>query len=249
LGVIRQEHLFDLDGAKDAYEKVRALYSQHPLASEASIRIGQVLTSRNNLSAARGEYLKLLGNKNPDVQQQALLALAELDYFDGAYDSAEVKLLTFTEKSGTDIANNALQFLYFIRENKSANPEALSAFARGDLQMRQRKYSEALAQFEDCVKRYPGAMVSDDAALKSAELKLLLKRTIEAVASFEAVASLPLSILSDHAQMRIGEVYEGVLKNKEKAIEAYEKLLEKFPRSLHVDKARQRIRILRGDVL
>ncbi len=249
VGVIRQEHLFDLDGAKEAFEKVRTLQSQHPLAAEASFRIGQVLTAKNNLAAARGEYQKLLGSKNPDIQQQALVALAELDYFDAAYDSAEAKLQTFTEKNTTDIANDALQFLYFLRENKSTNPGALATFARGDLLMKQRKYSEALAQFEDCLKRYPDAMIVDDAALRAAELKLLLRRTIEAIESFQTVASMPLSILGDLAQLRIGEVYEGIVKNKDKAIEAYEKLLEKFPRSLYIDKARQRIRILRGDVL
>ena len=47
--------------------------------------------------------------------------------------------------------------------------------------------------------------------------------------------------------MRIGEVYESRLKDKKKAIEAYEAVLANYPASLFVEEARKRIRILRGD--
>ena len=249
IGVIKQERLFDLDGARAAYEKVRTLQPHHPLASEASLRIGQVSTARNDLVDARGQYLKLMHDRNPDIKQQALAALAELDYFEAAYDSAETKLQIFAASSTSDLANDALQFLYFLQENKFANPSALASFARADLLMKQRKYSEALAQFEECMRLFPNALIVDDAKMKTAELKLLLGRPMEALESFSGVAAQSLSILSDRAQMRIGEVYESQLRNREKAIEAYERLLEKYPHSLYVDKARLRIRMLRGDAL
>ena len=249
LGVIKQERLFDLDGALAAYEKVKDLQPHHPLATEASLRIGQVLTAKNDLAAARQEYERLLENRNSDMRNHAIVAIAELDYYEALFDSAEATLQTFTTSAANDLANDALQFLYFIQENKSANTDALAAFSRADLLMRQRKYSEALAQFEDCVKRFPDAFVVDDATMKIAELKLILRRTAEALDFFQAVAVMPLSILSDRAQMRTAEVYEMVLKNKEKAIEAYEQLLTKFPHSLFLEQARLRIRVLRGDVL
>jgi len=249
LGVVKQERLFDLDGALAAYQKVRSLQPHHPLAAEASLRIGQVLTAKNNLSAARQEYSGLLDNKNPEMRNYAIVALAELDYYEASFDSAAVKLQVFTSSTSNDFANDALQFLYFIRENTSSHADALAVFARADLLVRQRKYSEALAQFEDCITRFPDALVVDDATLKMAELKLAIGKPAEALDLFQAVAAMPLSILNDRAQLRIGEVYELVLKNKEKAIEAYEELLMKFPHSLHLEKARLRIRLLRGDVL
>ena len=249
LGVVKQERLFDLDGALAAYGKVRSLQLNHPFAFEASLRIGQVWTAKNNLPAARQEYGKLLGNRDPEMRNHAIVALAELDYYEASFDSAAAKLQVFTSSTSNDLANNALQFLYFIQENRFANMDALAAFARADLMMRQRKYSEALAQFEDCIKRFPDALVVDDATMNMAELKLLLGRTTEALELFQAVAIMPLSILSDRAQLRIGEVYEMILKNKEKAIEAYEQLLTRFAHSMYLEKARLRIRMLRGDVL
>jgi outer membrane protein assembly factor BamD (BamD/ComL family) len=60
---------------------------------------------------------------------------------------------------------------------------------------------------------------------------------------------MPTSVLRDRAQMRIAEVYERLLKDNVKAVEAYERLLEQFPTSLFVEEARKRIRALRGEVL
>ncbi len=249
LGVVKLEYLFDLDGALTAFMNVRTTHPSHPLAAEASLRIGQVLTAKNNLPQAELEYAKLLGSQNADIVDHALVALAELDYFQGRYDSAETKLQTFSRNNANNLANNALQFLYFIRENKAVDPAALTAFAKADLLMRQRKYSEALVQFEECIKRYPRALLTDDAMMKTAEVQLLLKRPGEALQIFQNVVEMPLSILRDRALFRIGETYEMTLRDKGKAIEAYEQLLAKFPRSLYGNTARTRIRILRGDIL
>jgi outer membrane protein assembly factor BamD (BamD/ComL family) len=49
--------------------------------------------------------------------------------------------------------------------------------------------------------------------------------------------------------MNTGAVFETGLRDKQKAIAAYEKLLERFPSSLYTNEARKRIRELRGDVL
>jgi tetratricopeptide (TPR) repeat protein len=84
--------------------------------------------------------------------------------------------------------------------------------------------------------------------MRSGEMELLLNRVDNALGIFRKVANdMPTSILRDQAQMRIGEVYENRLKDKQKAIEAYEEVLANFPTSLFVEAARKRIRLLRGD--
>jgi outer membrane protein assembly factor BamD (BamD/ComL family) len=47
--------------------------------------------------------------------------------------------------------------------------------------------------------------------------------------------------------MRIAETFQRILKDKDRAIAAYEQILSKFPNSLYVEQARKRIRLLRGD--
>lgn len=247
LGIIKEERLFDLDGAFSAFNSVRTIMPSHPLATEAALNIGKVLTAKNDLAGARREYSKLLAGRKSDIHDHAVVALAELDYYEGRYDSAEAKLKTFTESSESDLANNALQFLFFIQENSKSS--GLADFALADLHMRQRKYSESLAEFRECIKRHPQALFNDDATLKTGEILLLMGKPAEALEAFREVAGMPMSIIGDRAQMRLGEVYETRMRDNEKAIKAYEELLVKFPRSLFVEQARNRIRMLRGDVL
>jgi outer membrane protein assembly factor BamD (BamD/ComL family) len=84
--------------------------------------------------------------------------------------------------------------------------------------------------------------------MRIGDLQLLLNRVDSALAVFgKIVNDMPTSTLRDRAQMRIGEVYENRLKDKKKAIEAYEAVLANYPASLFVEEARKRIRILRGD--
>ena len=54
-------------------------------------------------------------------------------------------------------------------------------------------------------------------------------------------------ILADDALFMMAEVYENRLKDKTKAMELYQKLLEKYPASIHGADARKRFRQLRGD--
>jgi tetratricopeptide (TPR) repeat protein len=146
------------------------------------------------------------------------------------------------------MANDGLQLQYFVQENNTSAPQALAEFAKADLLMRQRKYSESLVQFQDIVNHYPTALLVDDAMMKIGELDLFLKRSDEAVKAFRfLVDSIPLSILKDRAQFRIAEICQTVFNSRVRAIEAYEKLLAQFPNSLYAEEARKRIRLLRGD--
>ena len=183
-------------------------------------------------------------------QDQAAFKLAELNYFEAKFDSALSSLKRFNTNLTTDLANDALQLQYFIQENNNSATQALTEFAKADLLMRQRKYSESLVQFQDIVKHYSTALLLDDAMMKIGELYILLKRPNDAITAFHFIAdSIQLSILKDRAQFKIAEICQTVLNNKAQAIEAYEKLLSQFPNSLYAEESRKRIRLLRGDNL
>jgi tetratricopeptide (TPR) repeat protein len=218
------------------------------LVYEATLSMAEVQTARNDLGKAREEYIRLVKGSPDQYRDRILFCIAELDYFEGQFDSATVLLQRISSNAANDLTNDALQLLYFIQENKGAGQAALTEFAAADLLVRQRKYSEALARFQSVALHYPGTSLVDDATMRSGEMNLLLGRVEDALVVFRKVAiDMPTSILRDQAQMRIGEVYENRLKNKQKAIEAYEEILANFPTSLFVEEARKRIRLLRGD--
>ena len=250
IGIIKFEKLFELDGALNAFNRINEVPSISNLSNDAMLKIGDIQIARNNLAEARKEYDRLNKISLVIYQDQAAFKLAELDYFETKFDSALSMLKRFNTNLNTDLTNDALQLQYFIQENNTSTPQALIEFAKADLLMRQRKYSESLVQFQDIVKHYSTALLLDDAMMKIGELHVLLKRPHDAITAFNFIAdSIQLSILKDRAQFRIAEIYQSVLSNKAQAIQAYEKLLAQFPNSLYTEESRKRIRLLRGDNL
>lgn len=250
IGLIRMNRLFDLDGALDAFEQVKKSGPLSQTTYEASLRIAEVHLGKNDLAASRKECERLLRIPVPSYQQQAQFSIAELDYFEGQFDSCLARLRSLSTNLASDLSNDVLLLQYFIEENRSSNSAALAEFAKADLVKRQLKYSESLGRFNEIVRQYPNTLLIDDATMKIAELRLLLNQPNDALASLEhIVKDMPESILKDRAQMRIGEVFEFVLRDKTKAIEAYELLLVKYPNSLYTEEARKRIRLLRGDAI
>ena len=249
IGVIKFEKLFDLHGALTAFGRINDVPSTSTISLDAVLKTGDIQVARNDLAAARKEYDRISTVSLAVYQDMAAFKLAELDYFEAKFDSALTILKKFNANLATDLANDALQLQYFIQENNTSAPQALAEFAKADLLMRQRKYSESLVQFQDIVNHYPTALLVDDAMLKIGELDLFLKRPDEAMKAFRFIVdSIPLSILKDRAQFRIAEICRTVFNKKVQAIEEYEKLLAQFPNSLYAEEARKKIRMLRGDV-
>lgn len=248
VGIIRFTRLFDLNGAASVFEKVKAMPFNPSLSTEAAFTLAEVQTARNDLRRADNEYRRLLNVAPAQYRDRALFRLAELNYYEARFDSATSLLQRISANVNDDLTNDALELLYFLQENQQAGSKALTDFASADLLMRQHKYSESLALFQAVTERYPTTSLVDDATMRVAELQVLLNHTDDALATFRKVADgMPASILRDRAQMRIGELYENKLKDKQKAIKAYEQVLVNFPNSLFVEEARKRIRTLRGD--
>ncbi len=248
IGTIRMNKFLDFNGAIEAYTKARKTAQTLELGGEALSKIAEVYVAENDLPSARKEYHSLTMIPLPAYQQRALFRIAEIDYFEGKFDTALTALKQLAANLNSDISNDVLTLEYFIAENNTTNPAALVAYAKADLLLRQLRYSESLALFNDVVRRFPGSFLVDDASMKIGELQLLLNQPEDALSTFRhIVEDMPESILRDHAQMKIAETYQFVLKDKAKAIAAYEFILAKFPHSLYLEEARKRIRLLRGD--
>ena len=73
-------------------------------------------------------------------------------------------------------------------------------------------------------------------------------RADEAIASYSIVIDrFPDSLLRDRAMFAVAVLDETSKAGRLQAIAMYERLLEKYPNSIHANAARKRIRELRGD--
>ncbi|MFH0992018.1 MAG: tetratricopeptide repeat protein [bacterium] len=248
LGTIRVNRFFDLDGAASAFGQIVQRSTNLIITTEARLALAEVHLMRGDLRQSYYQYLSVQQYNLEQYTDRISFRLSELLYFEAKFDSAAARLRQISTNVNTDLANDALKLLYFIEENKMPTVAALTQFARADLLLRQRKYSEALSLFETIIKEHKTARLIDDATLKIGEIQLLLHRTDEATATFRHMAEeMNTSIFRDLAQLHIGEIYERILRDTPKAITAYEALLTQFPKSLYVEETRKRIRLLRGD--
>jgi tetratricopeptide (TPR) repeat protein len=245
------ERFFNLDEAQSTLSDFLKNYGQFiPLAVEAKLLLADVTLAQGNLDKAE-ETLKSISDMRPvapENKDKTNLRLAEITYFRGQFKSAMEQLGNVMNDVLSNTTNDALTLQIFIQENQEKNSVALGEFAKADFLKRQRKLSEALAIYENIFKSDSESELADEALMSIGDMQSQMRRFADAVASYEQLATdYEECINLDKATMKTGQIYELGIKDKNKAIEAYQKLLEKFPNSIYVSDARKRIRELRGD--
>jgi TolA-binding protein len=254
IGLIQFERLFDLDAALSSFEQVeRELPGVPVLQFDVALRIGMVLMARGDSARAAVRFAAVAGAPAalPDQQDEATFRLAEVAYMEGRFPGAIELLNTIALNLKADYANDALQLLAFLQENSTETPEALAEFATADFIARQRRNGEAIPLFLAVIRKYPRALLVDDALMKVGLLQTQAGRYNDALASYDRLLKefAGSSIALDRAQFNTAELLQFGLNDRTRAIAAYERFLAEYPGSLLVSLARKRIRDLRGDTM
>ncbi len=252
VGLIRYQRYFDLDGALQVLDSLLTLPAARQLVPAILETVAEINVSQGNLEKASVRYASVLQSQiaAPGQKTQAQFRTAEIQYFQCNFDSAVALLQRITQNLSADESNDALILLHFIKENQPGFPEALKDYARAELLRRQKKFSEAIAIFTSTIQIFRDSPLVDDALIQKAELSIAVGQYNDALLSYQKLLTdYPKSILRDKAQFGLGQLYQMQLKDKEKAIQAYEEVLAAYPNSLFVEEARARIRMLRGDAL
>ena len=250
IGWIRYKQLFDLDGALKMFDSVMLSSPAGPMIPTVLAAAGDIYIAQNKLDAASKKYSAMASSPYSTQEQRtaAQFQLAEIQFFRNNFDSVLALLVPLTENLKVDESNDALILQYFVTENQFQFTEALKQYSRAELLARQYKLSEAIQELSSIIDIYPAAPLADDVLLKKAEYSIQLKQYAGALADYQKLLiDYKESIEKDKTQFKIGELYELYLLDKQKAIAAYEIILEKYPFSLFVEQARKRIRQLRGD--
>jgi len=226
------------------------------------------MLDRNELAEAKlklGDYYLMLGEiweasllysqvdkemKDAPLGEMARYKNAKLSYYKGDFEWAQDQLDVLKGSTSELISNDAIDISVFIMEhfNLDSTAESMRYFAEADLLIFQNRFDEAFKAMDSLLTRFPGHGLGDNVYMAKTKV-FLKKRQFETAVDFlnKITEEYKDGILVDNALFLMAEIYETQLKNPNKAMELYEKILMDHSGSTYTVEARKRFRRLRGD--
>ena len=240
------------DTAERTLLEVVRRYSGSGAAHQARFDLGQLAIERNDLTAATTMFALLesdLGSHDP-LARRAHLERALIHFYQGQWEKAGSMLASVSEHTTTDVANDAISLHALLLQNPgpdSANA-ALQQYATAKLLLRQHQAEAAIEAARRLLEYWGHHPVADDTRFLHAEALLAAQRTEEALLAFgELPLAHPQSPLADRSLFQYATILDRKMGNTSEALKAYADFLKRFPGSLLVPEARNRIRTLRGE--
>ena len=184
------------------------------------------------------------------IGDEAKYKNARIFYFDGEFDFAQSQLNILKESTSKIIANDAMNLSVSITENfgLDSNYSAMTWFSSAELLIEQHKYLEAFTLFDSIQLNYPLHSLADDILYRKAKAMEMQGKWTESCMLYEDIIKFySKDIFADDALFRLGDIYEQILLDKDKALEYYKKLAIDYKGSFYGAETIKRIRILRGD--
>jgi tetratricopeptide (TPR) repeat protein len=244
-----------LGKADEAIKEIEELIKSPSLdpvsRAEFKIQLGDIYLIQNQIWDASLLYSQVEKDfKFETIGHEAKFRNAKLSYYAGDFKWAKTQADVLKGSTSKLIANDALDLSLIITDaiGVDTNSAPLAWFASADLLILQHKYTQALAQLDSINKLFATHTLGDDIFFKKAEIFTRLGRNEEAEKMYKDLLEYyPTELYGDDAQFKLAELYERKFKDIEKAKQAYQDVLTKYPGSVYVVEARKRYRALRGD--
>jgi tetratricopeptide (TPR) repeat protein len=188
--------------------------------------------------------------KERDLGHLAKLKNAKLSYYKGEFELAKENLDVLKLATTREIANDAMQLSLLIGDNIALDTTeaALQEYAAIDLLVFQGQYQEALDKYKAMEKNFKAHPIVDEILWAKANIYVKLGKFEEAISELtKVIENFNDDIWADDANFLIAKIYDDNLKNKDKAMEFYQKQLTNYQGSMYAVEARKRYRQLRGD--
>jgi tetratricopeptide (TPR) repeat protein len=188
--------------------------------------------------------------KETPLGYEAKLRNARQYYYTGDFELSKALLDILKMATSREIANDAGSLSLLIQDNTGldTSEDAMKEYAAIDLLLYQNQTETALWRLDGMFKKYKDHPLADEILWLKAKTYAKMGENQKAVENLqEIVDKHALDILADDALYMMAEIYQNRLKEKDKAMDLYQKILEKYPASIHAADARKRFRQLRGD--
>lgn len=217
------------------------------------LALGDILVYDQRFNEALILYTQVQKSlKNDVLGQDARFKVAQTSFYKGDFDWALTQLKVLRGSTSQLIANDAMQLSRLISDNslEDSTQTALKKYARADLLAYQNKNQEAIETLEDILLNHKGEKIEDEALLKQAQLLEEQKEYESAEFNYKKIVEFYADgILADDAHFALGELYQNILNDPEKAKAHFEKIIYDYQDSYYFPQARTNFRKLRGDAI
>lgn len=239
---IYMNRLYDFNKALEGFEKLSSKFPFSKFALQAKEKSILCKILLNRLDEASNDIFNF--SKYPHVKNDNLIyanfLLAKINFWKAQFSEALKLLSSVTENLASDEANDAIELSVVINFNSSDSLN-LSKYAEADLLFEQRNYTHAEKIFSELSLNESLVILSKYSKYRLAETKISLKDYPAAMALLNEISKEEISFLNDKCAFLQGIIYFFIVKDLPKARLEFNKLLEKYPNSIFVDKTRDLI--------
>jgi tetratricopeptide (TPR) repeat protein len=243
IGELLFHYRYDLTEAQKYFKIITNDYPTSKFSSLAFIELGNISIQQAKLDEAE-KYLQSVANlrsANVEDKSYANYLLARVYSFKGNFDLARKNLLTVMGNLKDNIANDAIELSILLNtaKNDSSN---LSLYCSAEFLAEQKRFIEATELYQQMSQNPQAFIFHSIAGLRVAEMMIADNDYSKAILNLNLIVEeSEKNIYADKALYLQGQIYQFGLMDSAKAVEYYENLLAKFPRSLYLDEARQNI--------
>ena len=221
-------------------------------AAAVKMELADIMVFDEKFNQAILYYAQVEDNlKNDELAHEASMKMAKANYYKADFEWTLQQVKNLKQSSSLLIANDAIELFMLIQDNsvEDSTKNALTAFAKADLKLYQKKKDEALQAFLTILEKHKGESIQDITLLRIAQI-------YEQKKQFDLALNYYNKILTDHADGIFvdealyfsAEIYRKELNQPEKAKPLYERMVLNHPDSIYFTNSRINYRILRGDV-
>lgn len=244
------DNLNNSEKAISEYNELLKTYAYFPPAGDGVIELGSTYLKQDNLAKASELYSRAayeLSNRFPMIKEKAVFMMGELFFYKTEFDSARSYYELLAGKTESEYANDAIERVTTINLNRQ-DSSLLKDYALAQLRAFQKRYDEAMNLYKSIYSSKQNQDLAELALYRAGEM-LYNKRDYNGCRQmFAKLAELNSeTIYGDRVLLMTAYSYsaEG---NKAEAVRYLQDLLAKFPRSILLQEAREKVRKLRGDM-
>ncbi|MBI9071817.1 MAG: tetratricopeptide repeat protein [Melioribacteraceae bacterium] len=246
-GLISFEKLRNYSKSASIFDSIVVRHSYSPYATKSLQNLGEISILEGNLDKAEDFFKKAEKHRKatPDEKEYSRLMISKILFWKGKFNESLKSISHLTTNLAGNNANDALELEMIINTFKRDSLN-LAKYANAELLIAQNNFEKAETELKLLTENKNLFLLNDFAAFKYSEILITLNNFKSAIIVLEKIAENEIfTAFSDKGLYLLALTYENGIEDKETALKVYEKLLEKFPNSLYLNKSRKKINLLK----